>query len=93
MNVSLAIGMVNAFVLFVLRLALLAIVIILVRSPVPGMIISLGGCVEIESQWDALVCQPPKSPILGDFEIELARKSPRMGDLGGGSGCYLIANP
>jgi hypothetical protein len=26
---------------------------------------------------------PPKSPILGDFEEGLVRKSPRMGDLGG----------
>jgi hypothetical protein len=27
--------------------------------------------------------QPPKSPILGDFEIRNGSKSPRMGDLGG----------
>jgi hypothetical protein len=36
------------------------------------------------------LCLPPKSPILGDFEKSVARgsKSPRMGDLGGGSGRY-----
>jgi hypothetical protein len=27
--------------------------------------------------------QPPKSPILGDFELFLNSKSSRMGDLGG----------
>jgi hypothetical protein len=33
--------------------------------------------------------EPPKSPIMGDFKPFLDSKSPRMGDLGGGSGRCL----
>ncbi|MBW4515742.1 MAG: hypothetical protein KME11_11000 [Timaviella obliquedivisa GSE-PSE-MK23-08B] len=46
---------------------------------------------KIKPQWDALTYQPPKSPILG--RLPNLSKSPILGDLGGGSGRYLIATP
>jgi uncharacterized protein involved in response to NO len=38
----------------------------------------------------AEVTGPLNPPILGDFDMDLARKSPRIGGLGGGSALFLI---
>jgi thymidylate synthase (FAD) len=42
----------------------------------------------------APIAGPLNPPILGDFETDLARKSPRIGGLGGDSACHqLMAHP
>ena len=41
---------------------------------------TLGSCVKIKPQWDALTYQPPKSPILGDFRA--FQSPPEWGTLG-----------
>ncbi len=39
----------------------------------------------------AIIAGPLNPPILGDFEAFLARKSPRIGGLGGGSAGFVAS--
>jgi hypothetical protein len=69
-------------------------------SPSPDVpVLLLVGAVAWAMAWEgnvpnqsvaAMVGRPLNPPILGDFETDLARKSPRIGGLGGGSAADIV---